>query len=142
MGANESRLRDRMQRRQMYAKIAESELPPVSPADVRAALVGLRAALELANINFANTGSVQQPQREVQEAALREVELARLVYEEKSTLYSQAKAEEQIEASNALARTNTQLAGSQMWVAFAMAFFTLCQVLIAVVQACTGRAVH
>ena len=99
---------------------------------MNAALVGWRHALEQARLNFS------EPAR--QELALREVALAKLRYEEKASVYKDAQAEAQIESTNELARTNTQIAASQMWIAYAIGLFTFCQMIFALLQWLSGKA--
>ena len=135
MAQHEHRAKELAQRRQHAEGIAKNGLQPVTLVEVHTALVAWRHSMERAELAFTARGSTQQPEREIQEAALREVALAKLQYEEKSTVYKEAQDAKEVEASNALAKTNTKLARSQTLIAAAVAFFTIVQVVLALAQA-------
>jgi hypothetical protein len=137
MAQHENRAKEQAQRREYAEGIAKNGLPPVTLAEVHTALVAWRHSMERAQLAFTARGSTQQPEREIQEAALREVALAKLQFEEKSSVYSDAQTAKEVEASNTLAKTNTKLAQSQTLIAGAVALFTLVQAALA-----AARAMH
>jgi hypothetical protein len=107
--------------------------PQVTPLQLEVARQAYFDALTIAAEHRASMGNGDPGNqwREAMGQALQDIELDRLSYEGVREGYQRQQRDREAEIANKLARTNTDLAGKQTWLAAAIAVFTCVQVFLA-----------